>query len=207
MLEGHRDSHPSEAVGPAPPASPVTMLLKRWQGGSREALDDLAPLVYRELHRLAGTHMRREAPGHLLQTTALVHETYLRLVDACVPFRDRVHFFAVCARIMRRVLVDHARRVRAERRGGGRAAVPLDLCELAVEPADQLLRLEDALHRLATLDPRKAQVVELRFFGGFTIQETADHLALSPATVERDLQFARAWLARELLGGGAPGRP
>jgi len=184
----------------------ITVLLQAWSRGDRAALDRLTPLVYGQLKRLAGGYLRRERGGHTLQTTALVHEAYLRLVrveDA--QWQDRVHFFAVCARIIRRILVDHARR-RASSKRGGRIVVEhentsLHLDELPAEEADrafELVLLDEALTGLANIDARRADVVELRFFGGLSVEETAETLNVSPQTVLRDWKLARAWLTRQL---------
>jgi RNA polymerase sigma factor (TIGR02999 family) len=184
----------------------ITKLLKAWRRGDSGALDRLTPLVYEQLRRLARGYVRKEHPGHVLQATAVVNETYLRLIDAReVDWHDRTHFFAVCARIMRRILVDAARERAAVKRGGqvGRAehstAVNLDLLPASgSDPRSQLCALDDALNALARMDPRRAQVIELRFFGGLTVEETGEVLKISPQSVMRDWKFARAWLAREL---------
>lgn len=187
-------------------ASEITRLLRAWAGGDREALDRLAPLVYRELHRLARHYMRGERPGHTLQTTALVNEAFLRLVDVGgVRWQDRAHFFAVSAQMMRRILVDAARARGAAKRG--RAAVQVTLDEAAaVTPARdaELLALDEALTDLSRLDPRKGRVVELRFFGGLSVEETAEVLKISPQSVMRDWRLARAWLMRELDRAATP---
>ncbi len=182
----------------APPESPVTRLLISWQSGNPEALDQLTPMVYSELRRLAHSYMSREGPDHVLQPTALVHEAYLRLVGLDVRWHGRQHFFAVAARLMRRILIDFARQQAAAKRGGPERPIALDGLEIAIEQATDLLALDDALKRLAAMDERKARVVELRFFAGLTIDETAEVLTLSHATVERDLKLAKAWLAREM---------
>ena len=184
----------------------ITTLLKAWGEGDREALERLTPLVYEQLRRLARRQMHRERPGQTLQATALVHEAYLRLsAVADVEWRDRVHFFAVAARMMRRILVDAARARATVKRGGLVARVEQDtaldldgLPSLSVERARDVCALDDALASLAHLDPRRAQVVELRFFGGLTIQQTADVMKIAPQTVMRDWDVARAWLTREL---------
>jgi RNA polymerase sigma-70 factor (ECF subfamily) len=178
----------------------VTQLLLAWRGGDEQALDKLTPLVYAELCRLAGFYMSHERPGHTLQTTALVHETYTRLIDAPrVNWQDRNHFFAVCSTLMRRVLVDHARSRGYLKRGGGVKLVPLEEArEVGSDGLVDLLALDEALTRLAAIDPRKSQVVELRFFGGLTVDETADVLHTSPDTVMRDWQYSKTWLLREL---------
>jgi RNA polymerase sigma factor (TIGR02999 family) len=187
-------------------ARDITALLKAWEGGEAAALDELTPLVYDHLRKLAGRYVRHERAGNSLQTTALVHEAYLRLVRAeDAGWHDRVHFFAVCARIMRRILVDHARKRASAKRGGTamaanrRADVNLDdLPATEPERADELCALDDALVALAALDARRAQVIELRFFGGLSVEETAAALEVSPQTVMRDWKLARAWLTREL---------
>ena len=185
-----------------PSAHDVTLLLRAWGDGSKEALDRLAPLVYRELRQIAGRMMAAERPNHTLQATALVNEAYLRLVDAReVNWQDRAHFFAICARAMRQILVDHARTRGSAKRGGDQVVIELDDALAAgTSPEANLLELDDALNRLAQLDPRKSQVVELRFFGGLSLEETAEVLKTSPRTVKRDWQLARAWLYRELSG-------
>jgi RNA polymerase sigma factor (TIGR02999 family) len=183
----------------------VTRLLRAWSEGDPHALEELTPLVYRELHRRAHWHMARERSGHLLQTTALVNEIYVRMVDIRgVSWRDRAHFFAISSKLIRRVLIDAARAKGAQKRGGAVASLPLDE-GLAVsdEPRADLLALDDALTALAAIDGRKSQVVELRFFGGLGVEETADVLKVSPETVKRDWRLAKAWLRRELKQGGA----
>lgn len=180
--------------------TPITELLREWRAGNREAGEALSDVVYKELHRLAHHQMRHERAGHLLQTTALVHEAYLRLLDLRVEWRDRAQFFTVAARQMRRVLVDAARRRLTLKRGQDRR-VEMASLTLAIEPRFEILALDDALKRLADTDRRKVQVVELRFFGGLSIQETASVLAISHATVERDLKMAKAWLRRAMSAG------
>jgi len=187
-------------------AGDISMLLRAWSGGDQKALDRLAPVVYDELRRLARRYMRRERPGHSLQTTALVNEAYVRLVDyERMQWQDRAHFFAVSAQLMRRILVEHARRHNLKR-GGGVQRVSLD--EAAVvgggRPAD-FVALDDAMNALARLDARKAQVVEMRFFGGLSVGETAEVLKVSSITVKRDWSTAKLWLYRELAGGAADG--
>ena len=174
----------------------MTGLLARWSGGDREAAGELMPLVYSELHRLATRALAGERQDHTLQPTALVHEAYLRLAGGRQPdWSDRAHFFAVAVRLMRRILVDHARGLAAARRGGGAAKVPLVDAEApAGAPPVELLALDEALDALEAVDPRKAQVVELRFFGGLTAAETAEVLAVSVPTVLLDTRLARAWL-------------
>jgi RNA polymerase sigma factor (TIGR02999 family) len=192
-------------VGP-PKTAEITTLLKAWSRGDAAALDRLTSLLYDELRRMARGYMRHEHPGHTLQTTALVNEAYLRLVDAKgVDWQDRVHFLAVAARIMRRILVDAARSRASAKRGGGMARVDhssaIDFDRLPAAGSDraaELCALDDALNGLSQMDPRRAQVIELRFFGGLTVDETAEVLKISPQTVMRDWKLARSWLAREL---------
>ena len=180
----------------------ITQLLKAWSGGDQAALDRLAPLVYQDLRRLARRHMRQECPGNTLQTTALVNEAYLRLADAGgVSWQDRSHFFAVAAQMMRRILVDAARARRSEKRGGLAARVNFDqVAEVVPSPANDLVALDDALNTLAEVDPRKVRVIELRFFGGLSVEETAAVLGVSPQTVMRDWKLAKAWLTLEMGG-------
>lgn len=200
----HRPFDSSVEATPRPAGAEVTVLLQAWQQGDRAAFDRLVPLVYDELRSLARAQLRRDAGQWTLQATALVHEAYFRLAGAEIDWEGRSHFFAIAARVMRQVLVDEARRRQAEKRGGG--VRPLELIAgAAVEEAakgaeaeEDLLALDAALVRLAQLDSRRAQVVELRYFAGMTIEETGRHLGLSHATVERDLKLARAWLARQL---------
>jgi RNA polymerase sigma factor (TIGR02999 family) len=180
----------------------VTRLLLAWSQGDESALQNLIPMVYRELRRLAHRYMSRESPAHTLQTTALIHEAYQRLIDTPhVGWQDRTHFYAVCAQLMRRILVDYARSRRYQKRGGGIQLATFD--ETLIAPSERgrdLVALDEALTALATLDPRKAQVVELRFFGGLTADETANVLKVSSDTVLRDWKMARVWLLRELAG-------
>jgi RNA polymerase sigma factor (TIGR02999 family) len=181
----------------------VTGLLLAWRGGDEAALEQLVPLVHEELHRIARGCMRGERAGHSLQATALVNEAYLRLIGAQqVDWQNRVHFLAVSARLMRRILVDFARSKRYQKRGGGAQAVSLDEALVVVEPGKDLVALDDALEALAKMDERKARVVEMRFFGGLTVEETASALGVSPDTVMRDWRIAKAWLLRELRSGG-----
>jgi RNA polymerase sigma factor (TIGR02999 family) len=183
----------------------ITRMLIDWSEGDREALDRLIPIVYTELRRQASRQLRRERPGHTLQTTALIHEAYLRLVDQRgARWQSRAHFFAVSAQLMRRILVDHARRRRRAKRGGSAVALPLDegLVAAGGTGAD-LLALDEALERLAAVDARQSRIVELRFFGGLSIEETAEALGVSLTTVKDDLKLAKAWLRRELGGRGA----
>ena len=183
-----------------PPRPDVTRLLKALGGGDRSATDELLPLVYEELRRLADSRMARERPGLTLQATALVHEAYVRLVsDEDLGWDDRGHFFAAAAEAMRRILVERARRVGRKKRGGGAGRVSLDKLEIGVDaPSDDLLALDEALERLRAKDPRKERVVSLRYFAGLTIDETAHALDISPATVKNDWTFAKAWLYKEL---------
>ena len=165
----------------------ATSLLRAWRGGDRGALDQLLPVVYDELAGIAHRALRSERNDHTLQTRALVHEAYLRLVDADISFQDRAHFMAVAARTMRRILVDHARARLRDKRGGGAMRIDIDK-----------VNLHEALERLAVFDPRKSSVVELHFFGGLSYEETAEALGISPATVDRELRLAKAWLRVEL---------
>jgi len=180
----------------------LTGLLVRWGRGDQRALDRLIPLVHRELHRIAKWHMSHERADHSLQATALVNEAYLRLVDANdVEWHDRAHFFAVSASMMRRILVDHARAKRAQKRGGHAPPVTFDEALVVTsEPAHDFVALDDALDALATFDARKSRVIELRFFGGLSVEETATVLKVSPATVRGDWRLAKAWLQREMRG-------
>lgn len=182
--------------------SNVTDLLLAWSRGEDVALEKLVPLVYRELRRRAHRYMTGERPGHTLQTTALIHETYLRLVDCRrVNWQNRAQFLGLCSRLMRRILVDFARRRRYLKRGGGARRISLDEA-LAVSAArsEELLAVDEVLKALAAVDYRKSRVVELRFFGGLTVEETAEVLRVSRRTVLREWDFARAWLLRELTG-------
>jgi RNA polymerase sigma factor (TIGR02999 family) len=186
-------------------ASPeqVTALLLAWNQGDETALEKLMPLVYDELRRLAHRYMSGESAGHTLQTTALVNEAYLRLIEARnVDWQNRAQFFAISAQLMRRVLVDFVRARGYQKRGGGAAHVSLsEALEVSLERGTELIALDDALTALAALDPRAGRVVELRFFGGLSVEETAEVLKVSPKTVKRDWNWAKAWLARELSGG------
>jgi RNA polymerase sigma factor (TIGR02999 family) len=182
------------------PASDVTQLLLAWRGGDASAGEQLLPAIYEELHRQAARAMRREANEHTLQPTALVHEAYLRLVDQSrVEWRNRAHFFGVAAQVMRRILVDHARGRDAAKRGGGMQRLTLNDADAAVGESDvDVLDLHEALETLAAFDPLQARLVELRYFSGLNIEETAEALDISPATVKREWAVARAWLRREL---------
>jgi RNA polymerase sigma factor (TIGR02999 family) len=184
------------------PAVSVTALLRAWRGGDEEAWGQLVPLVYDELRRVARRQLRRERGEHTLQPTALVHEAFLRLVDQKVTWQNRAHFFGVAAQLMRRILVDHARQRHAAKRGGGAALVALDSANaLAPEREVDLLALDGVLEQLTSLDPQQGRIVELRFFGGLTVEETAEALGISPATVKRDWSLAKAWLYRALVLG------
>ena len=184
----------------------VTALLIDWRAGDREALDQLIPLIADELRRVARHQMAGERPGHLLQPTAMVNDAYLRLVDVQrVAWKDRAHFFAIAARLMRRILVEHARAQRAHKRGDGHPPITLDELVLGgPETPEQIVALDDALQALARTAARKSEVVELRYFGGLTVEETAQALEISAETVMRDWKFAKAWLLRELRA--APNR-
>jgi len=190
-----------------PSAHELTQLLQAWSGGDERALEKLTPLVFEELRRIAHSYMAREGSGHTLQTTALVNEVYIRLAEAKeLDWQNRSHFFAVCAKLMRRILVDFARSRRSLKRGGGAAEIPFDEAFIALgAPSSDLLSLDEALNRLAEFDPRKSQVVELRFFGGLNVEETAEVLKVSPETVLRDWRLAKAWLFRALTGESRDG--
>ncbi len=183
-------------MGADPPG--VTELLVEWRSGDRGALDRLMPLIYTELRRLAGAYFKSERPDHTLEPTALVHEAYERLIDADIPWKDRVHFFAVAARTMRRILVDHARARQRAKRGGDLIRVPLDEERAGKEPQLDILALDKALEQLRELDERKHALVELRYFAGLKIEECAEVVGVSPATVKRDLATAKAWLSAEM---------
>jgi RNA polymerase sigma factor (TIGR02999 family) len=185
-----------------PPKDEVTQLLRAWGEGDGGALERLAPVVERELHRLAHYCMARENPGHTLQTTALVNEVYLRLVDVkAVSWQDRAHFFAISARMMRRVLTDFARSRNYQKRGGGAMQISLDEGLVVTPEKDaDILALDEALSRFAEVYPRQSQVVELRFFGGLEVEETAEALKISTVTVKRDWRFAKSWLLRAMSG-------
>ena len=191
----------------APSQQQVTQLLLAWSGGDQAAGDELMPLVYDELRRLAHQCMKRERPVHTLQTSALLHEAYLRLVDQKnIQWQDRAHFFGIAARLMRQVLIDYARTRGYAKRGGGALRVSLDEAMIVSKKrAAEVVALDDALKSLAEIDPRKSQIVELRFFGGLSIEETAEVLAVSPGTVMRDWTLAKAWLRRELSNNSSTG--
>lgn len=180
--------------------SEITRLLEDWSRGDRQALDTLMPIVHDELHRLARGYLARETPGHTLQPTALVNEAYLRLVgERNMQWQSRAHFIGVAAQLMRFILVDHCRRKRYQKRGGAAQRVTFDEnLEVAVERSDELMALDDALTKLAGQDERKSRIAELRYFGGLSVEETAEALSISVATVMRDWRLTRAWLQREL---------
>lgn len=194
------DAAPRDAE---PGVDDITELLQRWRGGDPRALEQLVPLVYRELRQLAQHLMLRERPEHTLEATALVHEAYLRLCGKDHPrWEDRAHFFAVAAQAMRRVLIDHARRLKFAKRGGGQAPLSLDeTATLSASTAREFVALDDALNALEGVDPALRQIVELRFFGGLTIPDVAHYLGLSPATVKREWRTAKAWLYAEMSSG------
>lgn len=184
-----------------PPSLPeLTQLLIEWSNGSEEAKEKLLPVVYDELRRLASSYLRRERSGHTLQTTALVHEAYIRLIHyRQVQWQNRAHFFALSAHIMRNILVDHFRANEANKRGGNEIKLGLDeAVTVSAETSREVLALHDALQVLETLDPKQSQIVELRFFGGLTLEEIAEVMGLSVSTIKREWQMARAWLQREL---------
>jgi RNA polymerase sigma-70 factor, ECF subfamily len=183
-----------------PPPNEITERLIAWGAGDRTALDQLLPIVYQELRRIAGNYLRQENPGHTLQPTALVHEAWLRLIDQTrVTWQNRAQFFGVAAQLMRRILVDHAKMKHREKRGGEAIKLSLDdVINLSREPAADLLALDDALDELASIDERKSRVIELRYFGGFSVEETAQILEISPETVMRDGKMAKAWLYQQI---------
>jgi RNA polymerase sigma-70 factor, ECF subfamily len=183
-----------------PSGGGLTVLLAKLKKGDKEAASKLIPIVYDELRRLAGSYMRNERSDHTLQATALVHEAYLKLVEQrSVDWHSRAQFFGIAAQVMRRILVDHARGHLRDKRGGGLQAVPMDeALVFAPEQSQELLKLDEALERLTRLDPRQGKIVELRFFGGLTVEQTADLLGVSPKTVKRDWSMAKAWLHGEL---------
>jgi RNA polymerase sigma factor (TIGR02999 family) len=191
----------------APSPLEVTALLQAWGGGDEHALEKLIPLVYEQLRAAARRYMAAERPGHTLQTTALIHETYLRLVDVRqIKWQDRAHFMAICSRLMRRILIDFARSRNYKKRGAGAVHVDFDEALVVTPELDaNLVALDDALNRLALVDVRKSRVVELRFFGGLDIKETAEVLKVSSDTVMRDWKMAKVWLLRELHRGVAHG--
>lgn len=198
-----RDSFDQYGVVMKPSPSEVSVLLLNWSQGDRAALDKLVPLVYEELRRLAGHFMRQEREGHTLQTTALVNEAYVRLIDQrSVRWQNRAHFFAVAAQLMRRILVDHARSRRYAKRGGDVRQVSFDEAAIVSrERGAELVAVDEALTELAARDPRKSQIVELRFFGGLNIEETAEVMGISPTTVQREWRSAKAWLYQAIREG------
>jgi RNA polymerase sigma factor (TIGR02999 family) len=182
----------------------VTQLLQQWSSGNKQALDELMPVVYDQLRKVASNCLRSERPDHTLPATALVHEAYMRLVDSDVAWQDRVHFYALSARILRRILVDHAKSHNRQKRGGEFQKIPLDEAILVGPQADRgIVELDEALQRLAAQDQRKSELIELLFFGGLTYDEAAAALKISPATVHRELTLAKAWIYRELGLGAA----
>jgi RNA polymerase sigma-70 factor (ECF subfamily) len=186
-------------MDPAPDRQLVTQLLQQWGAGDKQALDQLMPIVYDQLHKLASNCLRSERPDHTLRATALVHEAYLRLVQADVDWQDRVHFYAVSARILRRILVDHAKSRNRHKRGGEYQQIPLEEAVVVGPEADRgMVELDEALQRLANQDRRKSDLIELLFFGGLTYDEAAAAMKISPATVHRELTLAKAWLNLEL---------
>jgi RNA polymerase sigma factor (TIGR02999 family) len=199
MSCAQNNSQGKHSTGTTVEGERITGLLLDWSKGDENALEMLTPLLYHELRRLARSYMRRERPDHTLQSTALVHEAYMRLVNQRVPWKSRAHFFAIAAQMMRRILVDHAKKNQTAKRGSG--VRPLSLAEpLAVssEPSEDLVALDEALNRLAKRDPQRSQIVELRFFGGLSNEESAAVVGVSPATVQRQWAGARAWLYREI---------
>jgi RNA polymerase sigma-70 factor, ECF subfamily len=186
--------------------SEVTRLLQDWSRGDRHAFEQLTPIVYSELRRLADCYLRRDRSGHTLQPTALVHEAYLKLIDQNQPdWRSKTHFFAFAAKVMRNLLVDHARAHRAAKRGGGAVKVPLlEALSFSVERSEDLVALDEALNRLAEFDDRKARIIEFRYFGGLTEEETAQILGISAVTVRRDTRAAELWLYRDMKSIAGP---
>ena len=198
-----------DASAEGSPREAVTRLLVEWKNGNSDARDLLTPIVYNELRRLAGGYLRNEREAATLQPTALVHEVYLRLVAQNLPdWESRSHFFGVAAHLMRQILVDHARRKHSAKRGSGAVKVPIEeVVTFAPGSESAIEALDDALNALAAVDPRKAKVIELRFFGGFTAEETGQSLGISIATVGREQRLAEAWLHREMSPGPEPPRP
>jgi RNA polymerase sigma factor (TIGR02999 family) len=186
------------------PTKNLTRLLLDWKNGNKEALDELTPVVYQELRRLANSYLRKERADHTLQPTALIHEAYLRLIDQNTPdFQSRAHFFGVAAQLMRQILVDHARAHRAAKRGHGQKVELNEALAYSSEKSEELVALDDALRELEKFDERKCRVIELRFFGGLSIDEIGQVLGVSVATVGRELRMAQAWLYREMSAGGS----
>jgi len=183
----------------------ITRLLVAWSDGEESALEQLTPIVYEELRQLAKRYMRQERPGHTLQSTAIVHEAFLRLVNQNVEWNSRAHFFAIAAKMMRRILVDHARSRGASKRGAGITPVPLDERNAITPEQDvNLVALDEALEHLANIDPQRSRIVELRYFGGLSNEESAEILGISPATVQRQWMGAKAWLYHELTNRPSP---
>ena len=176
----------------------VTTLIRQWRAGDGQALETLTPLIYDDLRRIAARHLRGERPGHTIQATALVHEAFERLAESDADFADRAHFLAVAARTMRHILTDYGRARRAQKRGGGAAAVTLHEERIGGRSELDIVDIDDAIDKLSRLDARKADILVLLFFGGMTYDETAEALGISAATVDRDLRFSKAWLANEL---------
>ena len=204
MIDAH--NVPIRQMEDSAPTSPqVTQLLNAWGEGDQVARDQLMPLVYEELHRLAHRYMKRESPGHTLQTSALVNEAFVRLVGQNnVRWQNRTHFFGIAAQMMRRILVDYARSRNYAKRGGGAARISFDEALIVSdERSAEVVNVHEALERLAKFDARKSQIVELRFFGGLSIDETAEVLSVSPGTVMRDWTLAKAWLRREISSDGS----
>jgi RNA polymerase sigma-70 factor (ECF subfamily) len=191
-------------VQPPEKQSEITLWLHEWSHGKENALDSLMPIVYAELHRQATNYLRRERVGHTLQATALINEAYLKLIDQReVNWKNRAHFFAIAAQAMRRILVDHARTRHRDKRGGAAENLPIEAAEFATSsdsPSVDLIELDEALTRLAAFDPRQSRIVELRFFSGMSVEETAEALGISKATVKNDWRMAKAWLFQELNG-------
>ena len=187
----------------SPDSQTLTRLLQQWSDGDGHALNDLMPIVYDDLRRIAARLLSGERPGHTLPATALVHEAFFRLVDAEIAWQNRAHFYAIAARVLRRVLVEHAKSRNRQKRGGGAEKVSLDeALVIGPDAAEIVTDLDEALNRLALQDERKSDVVQLMFFGGLTYEETAEALSISPATVHRELKLAKAWLHRELTQTG-----
>tara|TARA_R110002096_G_scaffold46132_3_gene123225 strand:- start:1184 stop:1741 length:558 start_codon:yes stop_codon:yes gene_type:complete len=176
----------------------VTTLLRSWRSGDKAALDELTPLIYDDLRRIAARHLQAERSGHTLQATALVNEAFVRLADADLAFNDRAHFFSIAARTMRRILADYGRARRSQKRGSGNAPVTLHEDLVGDQSGSDIVDIDDALTRLAEIDERKSDILVLHYFGGMTFKETAEALEISPATVDRDLRLAKAWLVNEL---------
>jgi RNA polymerase sigma-70 factor, ECF subfamily len=199
-------TEPEQQGSATPPVrQAVTQLLHELSGGNKQAFDRLVPLVYEQLRKLAARSLRAERPNHTLRATALVHGAYMHLVDVDLIWQDRRHFYAVAARVMRQILVDHARSQKRQKRGGGAPQIPLDEAVLVgPETSPDILNLDESLQRLSDLDRRKAQIVELLFFGGLTYEEIAGVLDVSPATVHRELKMAKAWLYRDMKQTGLP---